>query len=401
MSLGPFGARLTPRKSFEEWSELVKHKAQAFSPPELRVAETLRGTLLEVILLMSDAADVERRASDERQTLLIAELNHRVRNILSLIRGLMSQTRKQEADPATLFDTLGDRVMSLARAHDQLTQDRWRPTRFRTLIETEITAFLSNRRQRVVLEGPDVTVVPQAYTALALVMHELVTNASKYGALSDNGTVTLSWTFSPGNPLLLHWREAGGPIVQQPRRQGFGSAIIEKMIPHDLGGKAEMRFRLTGFEADFEVPERFIALAPPPLPSTEKDHAMTHTSPTLTGLTALVVEDNLMIAMDCEASLLELGADKVLLASSIDRASAMLSGPDKIDIVVLDVNLGSENSLPIANMLSQQHTPFIFATGYGDALVREGIYESIPTVTKPYTTTDLSRSLATALSVAA
>jgi light-regulated signal transduction histidine kinase (bacteriophytochrome) len=134
---GPNGPRLTPRKSFEAWSQLVQGTALPFTPAELRVAEALRTALLEVILRLSDSADAERQRAHEKQELLIAELNHRVRNILSLIRGLLSQTRDSARSVDEFIGTLESRVHALARAHDQITADRWAPARLYDLIEVE------------------------------------------------------------------------------------------------------------------------------------------------------------------------------------------------------------------------------------------------------------------------
>lgn len=135
---GPNGARLTPRKSFEEWSSLVRGVAISFTPAELRVAETLRNTLLEVVLRMSDEAAKERQRADERQTLLIAELNHRVRNVLALVRGLLNQARASEGAGLDIVGALGDRVMALARAHDQITGGNGGPASLRGLVAPRV-----------------------------------------------------------------------------------------------------------------------------------------------------------------------------------------------------------------------------------------------------------------------
>ena len=128
VELGPHGDRLTPRKSFELWSELVKGQSLPFTSAERRIAESLRSGMLEVLMRLSDAADKERARAHERQELLIAELNHRVRNILALIRGLISQSRQSHALSVEDFiATLDDRIRALARAHDQITADRWGP----------------------------------------------------------------------------------------------------------------------------------------------------------------------------------------------------------------------------------------------------------------------------------
>jgi light-regulated signal transduction histidine kinase (bacteriophytochrome) len=125
---GPNGPRLTPRESFAEWKELVEGRSKPFTNSELRVAETLRATLIEVVLRLADEASVERQQASERQELLIAELNHRVRNILGVIRGLIRQSKPKEGSTVEDFVRLVDgRIHALARAHNQITDDHWGP----------------------------------------------------------------------------------------------------------------------------------------------------------------------------------------------------------------------------------------------------------------------------------
>ncbi len=179
---GPNGVRLSPRKSFEAWQEVVRGRSLPWSEAEARTAEALRVTLLEVILRLSDSAERERKEAQERQELLIAELNHRVRNILNLIRGVVTQSRAGAADAETFTALVGDRIQALARAHDQVTSANWGPGSLAELLTVEAAAYLGAKADRVVLDGTDVLLEPQAFTTMALVVHELVTNSAKYGA---------------------------------------------------------------------------------------------------------------------------------------------------------------------------------------------------------------------------
>ena len=162
-TFGPNGPRLTPRKSFESWSQLVRGHSRPFTPAEVHVAETLRATLIEVVLRMSDEAHVERQQASERQELLIAELNHRVRNILGLIRGLVSQSKTSAGSIDDYVRELDGRIHALARAHNQITKDNWGPAPLRGLIETEAAAYLAGRSDRVVTRGRDILLDPQAF----------------------------------------------------------------------------------------------------------------------------------------------------------------------------------------------------------------------------------------------
>lgn len=389
---GPNGPRLTPRKSFEEWSELVKGTARPFAPAELRVAEAMRTALLEVILRLSDSADAERQRANEKQELLIAELNHRVRNILSLIRGLISQTRESAQSVDDFIGTLESRVHALARAHDQITADRWSPARLIDLIEVEAGAYLAERSDRVRLTGPNVLLTPGCFTVLALVIHEMLTNAAKYGALSDGGIVAIDWRVDEDGSLLIDWTESGGPPVVAPTRRGFGSTVIERSIPYDLGGNAEIHYRLAGIEAHFCIPSRHVVSVLPD--SVGRDRAAPVVAATpglLRNRHVLLVEDNMIIAMDGEDALRDLGAE-VFTAASVGRAREAIA-LQPVDLAVLDFNLGHENSLPIADLLVERGVPFIFATGYGDGLELPPRFQHVTLVKKPYSGTTLAQAL--------
>lgn len=393
VAYGPNGPRLTPRKSFEAWSELVRGTSLPFTNAELQVAETLRVALLEIVLQLSDLAGRERALAIAYQETLIAELNHRVRNILSLIRGLISQTREGAMSADDFTVTLDDRVQALARAHDQLTTERWGPARLIDLILTETHAYLGDQCDRIVLSGPNILIDPTAFSALALVVHELVTNAAKYGALSDSGTVSLEWSLTADRDLVVFWRESGGPPVSPPLRRGFGSTIIEKSIPHDLGGSVETAFATSGFTARFVIPSRFIGDV---LPDAERADAPINNSGTagspLAGSIVLLVEDSMIIALDCEDSLRALGASNVFTASSVVQAMALLN-EQPIDFAILDFNLGDDTSLVVANALAQRNVPFAFATGYGELPEVEGSLKLVNVIRKPYNIASLAEAI--------
>ncbi len=380
---GPNGARLTPRKSFEAWSELVKGRSEPFTAAERRVAETLRSGILDVLVRLSDSADQERQKAHERQELLIAELNHRVRNILSLIRGLITQSRTSATTVEHFISTLDHRIQALARAHDQITSDRWGPARLMDLIETETGAYIGLQRDHVKLEGPNVLLQPTAFTTLALVFHELMTNAAKYGALSDSGTVSIRWWIDDSGSLLIDWVESGGPAVTAPTRRGFGSTIIERSIPYDLGGQAEVNYRLAGLEAHFCVPSRHVAgIAENVIRSDAAPRVVTSDRP-LHGKTALLVEDNMIIALEGEDALRALGAAQVITSASVSQAMAAIER-ETIDFALLDFNLGAETSMGVAETLNARGIHFAFATGYGDGLAGLDRFPKVATLTKPY-----------------
>ncbi|WP_343228023.1 HWE histidine kinase domain-containing protein [Stakelama flava] len=398
-SYGPNGARLTPRQSFETWAEEVRGRSEPFTDAELRVAEMLRASLIEVVLRLSDDAQAERQRASERQELLIAELNHRVRNILSLIRGLVRQSHDTGTDLNSYIKLLEGRIESLARAHDQITQDNWSPAPLRRLIETEAAAYLAGKASRVKVEGPPILLHPHAFSTLALVMHELMTNSAKYGALSDSGSLTVELSIDQYGDCFIEWRERGGPAVQPPKRQGFGTTIIERSIPYDLGGTADIRFPLTGMEADFCIPARYVAASETEVAENHAEPISTLAerrdpgdAPVLSG-PVLLVEDSLIIAMDAEDILLQLGAERVTVAAGVVAALNEIEN-GAFTAAVLDVNLGSETSLPIADALAAKGVPYIFATGYGEQFQAPDGHASAQILQKPYTAANMGRILA-------
>lgn len=388
VTFGPNGPRLTPRKSFEAWSELVRGTALPFNVAEIRVAETLRATLIEIVLRLSQEAHAERQLASERQELLIAELNHRVRNILSLIRGVIRQSERG-GSINDFVKEVDARIHALARAHNQVTASDLGSASLRTLIETEGAAYLGEKAERISISGPEIGLSPHCFSILALVVHELITNSAKYGGLSDSGRVAIEWRIDHDGDLLIDWRENGGPPVKAPTRQGFGTTIISRSIPFDLSGKAEVHYHVTGFAAHFCIPAKHIQplLSPDILGVNEVKPAAPppddHGKP-LESKNVLLVEDSLIVAMDAEDILNLLGASRVTACATIRSATEELDSPEPFDLAILDINLGDQTSVPVARALLARNIPFIFATGYGEQAQLPPEMSGTPVVQKPY-----------------
>lgn len=381
--MGPNGIRLTPRKSFEAWREVVRGRSAPWTDTEQQIAESLRVTLLEIIVRLSGAAEEQRRVANARQDLLIAELNHRVRNILGLIRALVARSRESASSLENFVQVLSDRIFALSEAHDLLTADQWRPISLRTLLQRELNAYLGRENLRVTMDGPPVLIAPQAFSVLALVLHELTTNAAKYGALSDrHGRVEIRWTLDDFDALVLHWREFDGPMVRAPMRQGFGTTIIERSIPFELEGEADIRYELDGLQARFVLPQRFVEQG-----STEHDavvEPVLKTPARRFNGQAMVVEDNALIAFDTEQILRRLGFEQVEVCSTIDQALAFMERRPNIALILLDVNLGSTTSMPVAIEAKRLGIPFLFASGYGEQLRLPPELEGATIISKPF-----------------
>ena len=397
------GERLTPRKSFAVWKETVRGASAPWSERERRVGEALRLSLMEIILKLADEANLERKKTAEKQELLIAELNHRVRNILNLIRSLVSQSRGEATDIASYTQVLDGRIQSLARAHDQLTRRAWSPISLLELIDTEVRAFLNGHGQRLKISGVAPMLAPQILSTMALVVHELVTNAAKYGALIDkSGTVSIDMRIAADGALTIAWRERGGPPVQMPTRQGFGMTIIEKTIPYELGGAVDTRYAPAGFEADIMIPARFFsrvavrAGAAKPAAKPAAKHTAKHALPAPMRH-VLIVEDNMIAALDAADTLKQAGAATAHMAANVADALALIDRYP-IRFALLDVNLGDETSLPVAQRLASDGVVFVLVTGYGDGA---GILDGYPpgrVISKPFTEETLLQNLRAAFS---
>ena len=396
------GLRLSPRKSFAAFAQLVRGRCTPFSEGEMRVAESIRTALIEVVLRLSEEAGGERNRAFERQELLIAELNHRVRNILALIRGLMTQTTSEGVSTAEYVESLGGRVQALARAHDQITLQNWGAAPISILFENELVAFLPNDKDRFTLQGPPVLLSPVAFSTLALVIHELVTNSIKHGALSGQGSVGVVLDRAKGG-LHIRWRESNGPPVSRPVRRGFGSVIIERTVPFDLQGTADIRYAPEGFEADFFVPES--CLQPSATAGDEEakstlepqsSRAVAIAEHPLDGFGVLLLEDNMIVALEAEDALHALGAHPVWTASTLVQAHAIFETQD-VRFAMLDINIGQGTSLAFATGLRGQGIPLLFASGYGDSADLGDPHDRTPVLRKPYGRDQLRTAVAASL----
>jgi PAS domain S-box-containing protein len=197
----------------------------------------------------------ERLRSDEQRTVLINELNHRVKNTLATVQAIVAQTlRGVDADPG-IQERLEARLVALSNAHDILTQENWEGAEIHQVMARALQPHAGPAR--ISVEGPAIRLVPKAAVALTMGMHELATNAAKYGALStEDGHIDLSWSIDPAAPVTLtfEWAERGGPAVRKPTRRGFGSRLIERNLAHDLDGEAQIEYRPEGVRCTIACP---------------------------------------------------------------------------------------------------------------------------------------------------
>ena len=204
----------------------------------------------------------ERKEAEERQKLLIDELNHRVKNTLATVQSLATQTARGTHTPEDFRRAFEGRLIALSQAHDQLTRRHWKSADLRDIVEASTAPHLARSQEsqdQIAIEGEPITVTPRVALTLALGLHELTTNATKYGALSvPAGRIDVGWRVerqSPQAPLLrIEWRERGGPPVTPPERQGFGTRFIEGSVASELQGKARLDYDPAGLVCTMEIP---------------------------------------------------------------------------------------------------------------------------------------------------
>ena len=396
MVSSPLGDRLTPRGSFEVWREEVRGRSEPWTPAELTVAETIRSYLRDVVLRVSEVTADERTRAEQRRRVLNDELNHRVKNIISLVKSIALQTGAHAADVSAYSASLEGRLNALAFAHDQSLSAGGGVGDLETLVEAEAALHRYGADDRVVTSGPRVGLDDRAFGVVALVIHEMMTNAAKYGALSvPGGRLEVAWTTEPDGDCVLTWRERDGPPVSPPRRMGFGSKLITSTIEYDLGGSAQVDYAADGVVARFVIPGAHVQENL--LPAAARPHHPSGTTP-LRGLNVLLVEDQALIAMDTEVMLRLLGAAQVDASPTARDALARLDA-DTPDIAVLDFNLGVGTSEAVAEVLWDRGIPFVFATGYGDADVIPDRFRKAPVVRKPVGADILADRLLTAMAL--
>lgn len=382
---GPLGDRLTPRKSFAIWKEMVHRQAQPWTDSDREIADAIRAVLVEVVLHHNELLADERGKADVRQRMLNEELNHRVKNILSVIKALVGHSVDADVSLKDYVGSLKGRIQALAFAHDQVVRGGDGGV-LSDLLEAELKPYSEGTRS-VTLTGPRIWLDSRAFSVMALVLHEMSTNAAKYGSLSVNsGRLDIEWRRLANNDCELVWTEGGGPPVNFPSRAGFGSVLITRSVPYELEGEAKVEYPPEGVRARFLVPAKHIhgddELTEAEI--AEGNGATGHEAapPRLQDLEFLLVEDQMLIAADVEVMLAEHGIDKVTTTPSAADAFRKIE-EFTFDVAILDVNLGSGTSLPVAEELIRRNIPFVFATGYSDKSIIPASF-SAPVVRKPY-----------------
>jgi two-component sensor histidine kinase/PAS domain-containing protein len=356
--------------------------------------------------LLSEAGDVagavltfadisEQKAEEDRRAVLMAELDHRVRNMLATIMAMVRLTSRDAGSREALVEALTGRIGAMARTHSLLTRSGWRGVELGQIVQDEVEPYAG--AERLGIEGPcGVLLSPKTAVDLALVVHELATNAAKYGAWSqDHGRVDIAWQVDLAGARLVRmvWRETGGPpILAEPKRRGFGSTLLGSTFSEPAAG-VDLRWETTGVVGEIRIPvaphsgdrpEHEPAVRKPPSARPE-DHA-------LAGVSVLLAEDEPIVQMELASSLERAGARVVGPVSTLCAAITFAESED-IDAAVLDVNLNGQSVGAAAEILHARGVPMVFTTGYQSLDSLPPALRHLPRLQKPVSPEDVRARL--------
>ena len=352
------------------------------------------GTILDI---------TQRKRVEERQRLLMAELDHRVKNILANLSAVARLSSVRAGSVKGFVEALDGRIQAMSRAHALLRQGNWNGAELAELAEDLLTPFRSGGESNIRIGGPRLVLSPKKAQAFALLLHELATNAVKYGALSrPGGSVEVSWTREGGvgaGRFRFVWREIGGPPVCKPHEAGFGLTVL-RAAAAEFGGALDCQFDQAGLECVLEgcfdgpdISEVELALpacaaritAPGPVTAQVERSAAGRGR-------ILVVEDEPFVAMQLQSDLESDGYEVIGPAANVAQGER-LAQSEAFDAALVDVSLGPATSASIAEYLLERRIPFAFATGYADGSILPEHLRGVPRLAKPYGHDDVRKLL--------
>jgi len=339
-----------------------------------------KGRLIWLSGVTSDIT--ERKRAEERQILLAEEVDHRARNVVAVVQSIMRLTRANSIDE--YIGALDGRIGALSNAHRLLAGSRWEGADLSRLVEEEFAPYRAAGKERVATSGPAILLPPATAQTIALALHELATNAAKYGALStDEGRVKLAWRIEHGK-IKLTWIESGGPEISAPQRQGYGSRAIIAGIERQLGGVVNFDWHTSGLHCTLSLPHD--SQADSAKLQVFKSHQLDGAPVEAAALDpsdrrVLLVEDEPLVSMML-ADMLSAFGHKVDGPYSRFGDAIHAAKTNNLQAGILDVNLGGEKTYAVADILTDRKIPFAFVTGYGpDTIVSE--FAHAPVLQKP------------------
>ena len=332
----------------------------------------------------------ERREAEDRQALLAREVDHRAKNTLAVVQAIVRMAKRDDIEE--YLKAVEGRIGALAQTHELLAQSRWEGADVRRLILEELAPYHGENQQRVTTIGPSLILVPEQAQLVAMAVHELATNAVKYGSLSvESGRVDVNWSTLDGT-LFLNWAESGGPKIAPPEKFGFGTEIISSLggshrgrthfgwRPSGLNFTLELRYRDRAETLDKGARPDVVAVRPP------GDSRL------------LLVEDELMVGLFMQDLLKTIGYRSTEPIGRLSEAIAAATN-ERFEGAVLDMNLNGEIVYPLAELLTEQSVPFVFVTGYAPRSV-DPRFIQVPILQKPILQDELAGTLQHVLATA-
>ncbi len=326
----------------------------------------------------------ERKQAEKLQRLLVDELNHRIKNTLATVQAIANQSLAHAKSPADFVPSFTGRVQALAKTHSLLTQTKLQGAEVMELVREQVLLGAVNDN-RISCSGPLLMLDIQSTTHLALVLHELATNARKHGALSvPDGLLSVSWQMrtNGGRSLLMLWKESNGPKVSAPSARGFGTTLIEQTL-RGHGGEASIHYDADGLTCDITLPlpnevRPSLGLSGAALPAGfELSMLQQSSNPSrLHGKRVLLIEDEPLVLMDLESILTAAGCEIVGPAGTLEAAKRLVADAD-CDLALIDVNLAGSPVDELAAALTQKDVPFAFVTGYAREALPRGFGEAV------------------------
>ncbi|MFN4142043.1 response regulator [Aestuariivirga sp.] len=353
-------------------------RGQTIVDPEDHRRWRVVGTILDI---------TPRKLAEDYQRVLNQELDHRVKNILANVRSMVRLSSRGAQSLDQFVETIDSRLEAMAQAHELLRQSSWGAVLLSDLVTRTLGPFGGMRGDNLKVEGAAVHILPQFTQSLSLILHELATNASKYGAWTvPGGTVELSWQRLPtgSGDIRLSWIERGGPRLTAPTRKGFGLRFLE-LIVSGLGAGGRCQFLPGGLEYTLEGPmanDQFFDMQEPAAEMPAARPSAAHTPARAKRLRVLIVEDEPIVAMQLQADLEDAGHAVVGPAQTLAQGLALADGD--IDLALIDFSLGKDTSSPIADRLLSRGIPFAFTTGYSDVTILPEHLRNALRLKKPY-----------------
>ena len=355
------GLRLMPRGSFKAYQESVRKKSRPWDQTSIFAAEQAR-----IALTKADTALFRRLSHkvERQRSIYIAELNHRVRNILSLIRSLSRRSQETSHSLETYAKALESRISALGAAHDLAANRITNGIVIHELFKLEAKPFENTDKPQFFLQGEKFVLRSDTAPIFALIVHELMTNSVKHGALSSPSGQVIVDIKESNDGVKIIWTETGGPETRTPSQTGFGLGLIQNAVPYELDGQSDIDFRPEGLRAEFWLPIKLLRPLTPAFDKKPKQQSGHQKKQEQIPRNMLVVEDSLMLAIDMSDMLKQIGVETIEKCANIRQAKQALERFSP-DMAILDISLKEEQSFEIAFLLLEKNIPFCFATGYG------------------------------------